>query len=107
MVRRSRIARLLISLVTAPVTVVVVLFALSNRHPAELHFWPLVGSAEVPLYLIGLATMLVGFAFGALVAWVGAGETRSRARQAERDARHLRVRLADARSAAGSAGSTD
>ena len=93
MVGGSRIGSIVTAIVTAPVTLAVILFAVSNRHPAELRLWPLVGSAEVPLYLVGLATMLIGFLFGAAVAWFGAGTARARARTAERDLRVLRTNL--------------
>jgi len=97
MARRSRIAKLVSTTLTLPVTVAVVLFAVSNRQAVDLHFWPLPGSVEVPLYAIGLATMVVGFLIGGVVAWLGAGETRQRARTAEREVRTLETRLTDAR----------
>ncbi len=98
MASRSRIAKLAATIATLPITVAVVLFAVSNRHSVALEFWPLPGSLEVPLYMVGLITMVFGFLVGGIVAWLGAGESRHRARVAERDARTLEVRLADAES---------
>ncbi|MDG2284697.1 MAG: LapA family protein [Alphaproteobacteria bacterium] len=97
MARRSRIAKLGASIVTLPITAVAVLFAVSNRHEVKVEFWPLPGTLDLPLYIIGLVTMLVGFLIGGVIAWVGAGESRHRARAAERDARNLETKLSDAR----------
>lgn len=97
MATRSRIAKLAATIVTLPITLAVVLFAVSNRHVVALEFWPLPGSLEVPLYVVGLLTMVIGFLIGGVIAWLGAGESRQRARAAERDARDLEARLADAR----------
>lgn len=97
MARRSRIARLTATVITLPITLAVVLFAVSNRQSVDLHFWPLPGSFDVPLYVIGLGTMVFGFLVGGITAWIGAGEARHRARVAERDARSLEARLTDVR----------
>lgn len=97
MARRSRIAKLAASTITLPITVVVVLFAVSNRHGVEVQFWPLPGTLDLPLYVIGLVTMVFGFLIGGVIAWVGAGDSRHRARVAERDARGLEAKLSEAR----------
>lgn len=97
MARRSRIAKLAATIITLPITLAVVLFAVSNRHVVELQFWPLPGTLDLPLYIIGLVTMVVGFLIGGIIAWIGAGEARHRARVAERDARGLEAKLAHAR----------
>lgn len=97
MATRSRIAKLAATVVTLPITLAVVLFAVSNRHVVALEFWPLPGSLEIPLYAVGLVTMVFGFLMGGVIAWLGAGESRQRARAAERDARGLEAKLADAR----------
>ncbi len=96
MARASRIARLAAAAATAPVTAAVVLFAVSNREAAALRLWPLPGAADVPLYLLGLGALFLGFLAGGAVAWFAAGEARGRARAAEREARALRLRLAEA-----------
>ena len=57
MARESRIAKLATSIVTLPITVAVVLFAVSNRNIVEVQFWPLPGTLDLPLYVIGLVTM--------------------------------------------------
>lgn len=97
MARGSRIAKLTASIVTLPVTIAVVLFAVSNRNLVEVRLWPIPGSLDLPLYGIGLATMLAGFLIGGVTAWISGGENRQRARAAERDARALKAKLSDTR----------
>ena len=98
MARGSRIAKLATSIVTLPITVGVVLFAVSNRNIVEVQFWPLPGTLDLPLYVIGLVTMVVGFLIGGVIAWLGAGESRHRARMAERDIHSLETKLSDTQS---------
>jgi uncharacterized integral membrane protein len=97
MARRSRIAKLGATIVTLPITAVVVLFAVSNRHEVKVEFWPLPGTLDLPLYVIGLVTMLAGFLIGGVIAWIGAGDSRHRARVAERERQGLETKLSDAR----------
>ena len=97
MARRSQLARTVSSILTLPVTIAIVLFAVSNRQLVDLHFWPLSESLEVPVYAAGLVTMLAGFLIGGLVVWFGALEIRQRALTAERELRTLESRLSDAR----------
>jgi lipopolysaccharide assembly protein A len=58
-----------------------VLFAVSNREPVSVGLWPLPDTVGLPLYLVVLATLLVGFAVGELVAWVGSWHWRREARR--------------------------
>ncbi|MDA0341562.1 MAG: LapA family protein [Proteobacteria bacterium] len=96
MARGSSIAKLATSIVTLPITIAVVLFAVSNRNIVEVQFWPLPGTLDLPLYVIGLVTMVVGFLIGGVIAWLGGAESRHRARMAERDIRSLEIKLSDA-----------
>lgn len=70
--------------IAVPLIVLAVLFALSNRGMVELTLWPLPYVLGIPAFLLTMLAFLVGFLGGGLVAWVAAGETRRRARQAER-----------------------
>ena len=97
MARRSTIAKLVATIGTLPITLVLVIFAVSNRHMVEVQFWPLPGGVNLPLYIIGFVTMVLGFLMGGLMAWMGAVESRLRARAAERNVRALETKLSKAR----------
>jgi len=75
--------------VTFPITVVVVLFAISNREAVPLNLWPLPQALEAPLYLVALLSLLLGFILGGTIAWTGELGNKSRARKAERRAEDL------------------
>ncbi|WP_029009140.1 LapA family protein [Azospirillum halopraeferens] len=95
--------RYLTWIVTIPIAVVAVLFAISNRDTVVFTLWPTPFSLEAPLYLATLVALVVGFLAGGLIAWVNQGGNRRRARvqtdrvqQLERDLRDTRARLAAA-----------
>jgi len=55
--------------VLALVAFVLILFAVSNRESVSVELWPLPALVELPLYLVVLGTLLVGFFAGELIAW--------------------------------------
>ena len=82
-------------LITVPVTVVVVVFAIANRGLIAVSFWPLPWIVPLPVYLVILGSLFLGFLLGAIVAWFSAGRRRQRARQTAEHARALARQLAD------------
>ena len=80
-------------LVTLPLAVIIVLFAVSNRDGVIVTFWPIPLAIEAPLYLVVLLALLVGFLVGELVAWINGRrwrrEARFRARRIEALEREL------------------
>ncbi len=84
-------------LLTAPLIVVVVLFAVSNLGAVEIALWPLPGTVETRLFLVVLVPLFLGFLAGGTVAWFGAGRARSRARAAERAVRTREIEIEDLR----------
>jgi uncharacterized integral membrane protein len=68
-------------LVTGPVTLLLVLFAISNRESVSVTLWPLPTSLDPPLYLVVLVAMLIGFLVGEFVAWVVGRRWRQDARR--------------------------
>ena len=81
----------MLSLILAlPFLLIIVLFALSNRQTVELTLWPTDFQIEMPLSLAALSLAFVFFLAGALMAWGGAADARSRARRAEATVRQLR-----------------
>jgi putative membrane protein len=82
--------RLLIAL---PLLLVLVLFALSNRQPVSLGFWPTGYTLELPLSLAVLGGMAAAFLAGGLLVWFSALAQRRRARQAEQTVRLLEAQV--------------
>ncbi len=71
-------------ILTLPLIVVAVIFAIANREPITLDLWPLEASPRLPLFVILLACVAFGLTVGGLATWLSAAPTRRRARQARR-----------------------
>ncbi len=67
-------------IITLPITVLAILFALSNSATTQVKMWPLPWVAELPLYLLILGCLLLGFLLGAVVAWISGASRRRRVR---------------------------
>jgi uncharacterized integral membrane protein len=67
--------------VLALVAVVLILFAVSNRETVSIELWPLPALVAMPLYVIVLGTLFIGFVVGALRGWVGSWRWRREARR--------------------------
>lgn len=76
--------RLVHWVVTLPLALIVVIFAVSNRADVVVTFWPLPVTLGAPLYLVVLLALLVGFLIGEFLAWLNAGRTRRALRQSKR-----------------------
>ncbi|HZK91064.1 MAG TPA: LapA family protein [Stellaceae bacterium] len=74
--------RILWWIVLAFAALMLILFAVPNRETVSLGFWLLPGSAiEMPLYLLVLGTLILGFVAGQLVTWIGGWRWRREARR--------------------------
>lgn len=71
-------------IVTVPIALMVVLFALMNRQAVALSLWPFPWEITAPLFLFTLGAVVFGFFFGALTAWLSGGKTRQKLRTANR-----------------------
>ncbi|MGA9865826.1 MAG: lipopolysaccharide assembly protein LapA domain-containing protein [Acetobacteraceae bacterium] len=80
-------------LLATPFLIVLVLFALSNREPVVLKFWPTDLALEVPLAGAVLAVAAVAFLLGACIVWLSELRVRRRARRAEARAEVLQDEL--------------
>ncbi|MEM7170812.1 MAG: lipopolysaccharide assembly protein LapA domain-containing protein [Pseudomonadota bacterium] len=76
-------------IISLPLTIVIVVFALANQQSATIDLWPFGLTVPAPVYLIVLLSLLVGFLLGGLVAWLSAGRARSNARHARHEAQAL------------------
>jgi uncharacterized integral membrane protein len=63
------------------VAAVLALFAVSNRESVSLAFWPLPFLVELPLYVLVLAALIIGFVFGEFAAWLAAMRWRREVRR--------------------------
>jgi uncharacterized integral membrane protein len=74
-------------------------FALGNRSDVSVDFWPLGPAFEMPIFVALVGALYIGFALGAIVAWLAQGRTRRRAREAVKRAAALERELAQTRAA--------
>lgn len=70
-------------LLGAPFLIVLVLFALSNRQPVTLGFWPTDFRLVMPLSGAVLIVAAAAFLVGAVIVWLTELRIRRRARRAE------------------------
>ncbi|WP_419758978.1 LapA family protein [Acidisoma sp.] len=75
---------------------ILALFALSNRQPVTIGYWPTDYTTQVPLAVAILVGMAIAFVLGAAVVWVDHLGLGRRARRAESEVRRLKAQLADA-----------
>jgi len=75
-------------LVTLPLALVLIVFAVSNRAGITLTLWPFPVSLEAPVYLVVLLALLAGFLIGELVAWINLRRWR---REAKRHSRRIQA----------------
>lgn len=96
MARRSALARALGAIITLPLTLLVIAFALSNRGPVAIGLWPSDDLIEMPVYLLALGALVLGFLAGAALAGFGTIAARFRARSEARRAEAAERKLAEA-----------
>jgi putative membrane protein len=84
-------------LITLPVTVAVVVFAVSNRTPVEIDLFPFPSHPVLPAYLLVLGSLFCGFLIGGAIAWLAGAPQRRRARRLTIEADLLSRELAEAR----------
>ncbi len=71
-------------ILTIPLTVLLVVFAVMNRTPVRVELWPWPWDAEMPLFLLVGTAALVGFAIGALAMWISGTRRRRKLRELDR-----------------------
>ena len=84
-------------LITLPVTLAVVVFAVSNRTPVEIDLFPFPSHPVLPAYLLVLGSLFCGFLIGGVIAWLAGAPQRRRARRLTLEADILSRELAEAR----------
>jgi len=76
-------------LVGAPLALIALSFALSNRQAVVVGLWPFDDGISLPVYLIVLLPLLIGFLGGAMLAGLKGLKYRRAARQQARRAEAL------------------
>ena len=85
--------RFLTHIVTLVIAVIVIWFAIANRHQVDLTFDPLPLSLSLPFYLPVLAGVLMGLVAGGFISWRTGRTRRARLRAAERERDKLQHNL--------------
>lgn len=92
-------------LVLVPLCLLVLVFALANRHQVAVNFNPLITADEaapgfgVPLFLVIYAVLFLGISLGGLAVWLTQGAHRRAERRLRRDNERLTAELEAARRA--------
>lgn len=68
-------------LISLPLTLIFLSFAISNRAPVDLEMWPLPATLTVPAYAVVLVPLGLGLIVGVALTWMAAGKHRKLARQ--------------------------
>lgn len=100
--------KFLTALIVIPLGLVLVTFAVANRHFVTVSFDPLVQddpslSLALPLFLLLILVAALGVVAGGCAVWIGQRRWRRAARLHEADARAVRDELADLRAQAAAA----
>lgn len=79
-----------------PAGVILVAFALANRHAVRLNLDPFSSenpflALDAPFFLFLLAALITGLLLGGFVTWLGQGKWRKEARDRARESRALRA----------------
>lgn len=87
-------------LITLPVTLAVVLFAVSNRSAVTAELFPLPFTLEAPFYLFVLVAIIVGLVTGSAITWIYGHQARASARREAKRAAKLEKELIELRAVA-------
>lgn len=71
-------------LITVPLALILIVFAVNNRHLVDVSLWPLGIVISWPLFVFVYIGVVAGFAAGAVIAWSSSARHR-RARQRRAD----------------------
>ena len=90
------------AVVLIPLGVILVVFAVANRHMVTVSFDPFNSSDPalsfmLPLFVVIIAVAILGVVSGGCATWFGQRRWRRAARHHEADAREIRTQLADLR----------
>lgn len=95
----SRLRHWLSLLLTLPVTLVAVVFAVVNRQPVPVDLWPFGVTVEMPLFLLSLGTLGLGMVIGAGLLWLPLVAAKRRSNKQDKKLSQVtaELRLAESR----------
>ena len=96
--------RFILLLLLVPLTAIIVLFSVANRHTVTVSLDPFHAGAPAlafpaPLFVLLFGALILGLVIGGMAAWARQGRWRRTARRAESEAERLRAELTKARTA--------
>lgn len=72
-------------LITAPLALILIVFAVNNRHFVDVSLWPLDFIMRLPLFVFVFIGVFAGFLAGAMVAWASSAQRHRRAQRGQAD----------------------
>ena len=72
-------------LITAPLALILIVFAVNNRHLVDVSLWPLDFIVRWPLFVFVYIGVVAGFMAGAIIAWASSVQRHSHARRRRTD----------------------
>jgi len=79
------VSKLLFWLFVLVVGLAVIVFSVNNRDVIAIDIWPAPYTFDWPVFGVALVGVAIGFVWGAIIAWLGAGRTRQKVRDLARD----------------------
>ena len=103
--------RIVAAIILIPLAVIIVAFAVANRHAVTVSFDPFAGdepaaSLTLPLFALVILLLIFGVLLGGLATWLGQGKWRGAARRFERELLQLRAKIAALEGKAGPTANT-
>jgi uncharacterized integral membrane protein len=86
--------RFLSSFLVVVLTPLLILFAVFNSSDALLTWSPIHQPVNLPLYILVLAPLALGFVLGLLMGWISGSRIRGRSRRQRREIKKLEKELA-------------
>ena len=91
--------RVVAAIILIPLAIVIIAFAVANRHLVTLSFDPFGGNEPVaavtlPLFALVIVLLIAGVLIGGFASWLRQGKWRGSARRFERELAELRGKLA-------------
>lgn len=87
--------RILSWIIAAPIVILVLLFAVSNRDSITLRLWPFPDQLTILIPILTLIQLFIGFLLGAIVTWIGDRRRRRETRLLNRRVAELEQSLAE------------